>query len=137
MQEPFEALRDHLQRMQAAAVRAGSLADFVRGRGTAANAFALLGDPWAGQRLLSELAGMFQAGSNDRRLEATVRNNHASACLQVARMARQGLDNAACEEALDHASASLERTREIALTLQDTRVAAFADVHQADRKSVV
>jgi hypothetical protein len=128
----FDQCIEHLRLMQSAAARAGSLAEFVRGRGAAATAFALLGDLWAGQRLLSELAGMFQTGSGELRLEATVRTNHASVCLQIARMARQGQDAAACDEALDHAAASLERTREIARDSKDLRIAAFADVHAAE-----
>lgn len=123
---------EHLQLLQSAASRAGTLSDFVRARGTAANCFALLGDPWAGQRLLGELAGMFVGGGPEPRLEATVRTNHASVCLQIARLARQGGDVAACDEALEHAAASLERAREIAHQIADTRVAAFADVHAAE-----
>jgi hypothetical protein len=128
----FEQAIEHLQLLQAAATRAGSLSDFVRGRGTTATCFALLGDPWAAQRLFSELVGLFQAGSPERRLEATVRTNHASVCLQIARLARQGGDASACDEALEHAAASLERTREIARESEDARVAAFADVHAAE-----
>ena len=97
-----------------------------------ANCFALLGDPWAGQRLLAELVGQFQAGTSEPRLEATVRVNHASVSLQIARLARQGDDAAGCDEALEHAMASIERTREIATLLQDRRIDAFADVHAAE-----
>jgi hypothetical protein len=53
-------------------------------------------------------------------------------CLQVARSARQGGDEAACAEAVDHASASIERAREIARERADNRVASFADVHAAE-----
>jgi hypothetical protein len=123
---------EHLQMMQSAAARAGSFSDYVRARGTAANAFALLGDPWAGQRLLSELSGMFLGGTKERQLEATVRTNHASVSLQIARLARQGGDPGGCEEALEHASASLERAREIAKAEGEPRVAAFADVHASE-----
>jgi hypothetical protein len=122
----------HLRQMLAAASRAGTLADFVRGRGTAATLFALLGDPWAGQRLLSELAGMFQAGAGETRLEATVRNNHASVCLQIARLARQGGDLQGCEEALEHAAASIERAHELLPASIDPRARAFANVHAAE-----
>jgi len=123
---------EHLQMMQSAAARAGTLSDFVRARGTAANCFALLGDPWAGQRLLSELSGMFMGGTTELQLEATVRSNHASVSLQIARMARLGGDPGACEEALDHAAASLERAREIAKALGDARMTAVADVHASE-----
>ncbi len=128
----FDQSIEHLRLVQQAAARAGTHTDFMRGRGTMANCFALLGDPWAAQRLLAELVGQFQAGSSQPRLEATVRGNHASVCLQIARLARQGDDTAGCDEALDHALASIERTREIAGALQDQRVGAFADVHAAE-----
>ncbi len=128
----FDQSIEHLRLVQQAAARAGTHTDFVRGRGTMANCFALLGDPWAAQRLLAELVGQFQAGSPQPRLEATVRGNHASVCLQIARLARQGDDAAGCDEALEHARASIERTREIATILQDQRLDAFADVHAAE-----
>jgi tetratricopeptide (TPR) repeat protein len=123
---------EHLQLLNATAARGGSLAEFVRARGTAATCFALMGDPWAAQRLLSELLGLFQVGGNELRLEATTRGNHASVCLQIARLARQGGDAAVSDEALDHAEASLARAGEIAAALADARVAAFADVHRAE-----
>jgi hypothetical protein len=128
----FDQSIEHLQLVQSAAARAGSLADFVRGRGTAATCFALLGDPWAAQRVLSELMGLFQAGSPERKLESSLRINHVSVCLHIARLARQGGDEAACEEAIDHAAASLERAHEIARDSGDQRVAAFSDVHAAE-----
>jgi tetratricopeptide (TPR) repeat protein len=128
----FDQAIEHLRLVQQAASRAGSHTDFMRGRGTMANCFALLGDPWAGQRLLAELVGQFQGGTPEPRLEATVRSNHASVCLQIARLARQGDDAAGCDEALEHALASIERTREIAALLQDQRIGAFADVHAAE-----
>ncbi|HET9978031.1 MAG TPA: hypothetical protein VFQ20_11370 [Burkholderiaceae bacterium] len=130
----YEQALEHLRLMLGAASRAGSLADFVRGRGTAAILFALLGDPWAAQRLLSELAGMFQAGAGETRLEATVRNNHASVCLQTARLARLGGDASGCEDALEHAQASIERARELLPSIVDPRGRAFAHVHAAELK---
>jgi tetratricopeptide (TPR) repeat protein len=131
----FDQSIEHLKLVQQAASRAGTHHDFMRGRGTMATCFALLGDPWAGQRLLAELIGQFQASAGttaDRRLEATVRVNHASVCLQIARLARQGGEAADCVEALEHAQASIERTREIARELQEARIGAFADVHEAE-----
>jgi hypothetical protein len=128
----FDQSIEHLRLVQQAASRAGTHTDFMRGRGTMANCFALLGDPWAGQRLLAELVGQFQAGTSEPRLEATVRVNHASVSLQIARLARQGDDAAGCDEALEHALASIERTREIATLLKDRRIDAFADVHAAE-----
>lgn len=128
----FDQSIEHLRLVQQAAARAGTHTDFMRGRGTMANCFALLGDPWAAQRLLAELVGQFQGGTLEPRLEATVRVNHASVCLQIARLARQGDDAAGCDEALEHARASIERTREIATLLQDPRIDAFADVHAAE-----
>ena len=128
----FEQAVEHLHLVQQIASRAGTWTDFVRGRGTMAACFALLGDPWAAQRLLAELAGQFQGGGNEPKLEATVRVNHASVCLQIARLARQGADSAGCDEALDHAQSSIGRTREIAHALRDRRIDAFADVHAAE-----
>ena len=122
----------HLKLLLPLAARADSLTEFVRARGTAAGCFTLLGDPWAGQRLLSELVGLFQGGTPERRLEATVRTNHASVCLQIARLAQQGGDAAGADEALEHAGASLLRAREIAGETNDDRIAAFADVHAAE-----
>ncbi len=128
----FDQSIEHLRLVQQAAARAGTHTEFMRGRGTMANCFALLGDPWAGQRLLAELVGQFQAGTSQPRLEATVRVNHVSVSLQIARLARQGDDAAGCAEALEHALASIERTREIATLLHDPRIGAFADVHAAE-----
>jgi tetratricopeptide (TPR) repeat protein len=128
----FEQSIEHLQLVQQLAARAGSLADFVRGRGTMAACFALLGDPWAAQRLLAELVGQFQGGLPEQRLEATVRVNHAAVCLQIARLARQGSDSDGCEQALADARASIVRTRELAQALEDKRIGAFADVHAAE-----
>ena len=55
-------------------MRAGTHTDFMRG--TMANCFALLGDPRAGQRLLAELVGQFQAGTSEPRLEAKIGRAH-------------------------------------------------------------
>jgi tetratricopeptide (TPR) repeat protein len=128
----FDQAIEHLHLVQQFAARAGTQAEFVRGRGTMARCFALLGDPWAAQRLLAELVGQFQGAGGEPGLEATVRVSHASVCLQLARMARQGGDAAACSEAIDHAQASVERTREIALQLGQQCIASFADVHAAE-----
>ncbi len=128
----FDQSIAHLKLLLPMAARADSLTEFVRARGTAATCFTLIGDPWAGLRLLSELVGLFQGGTPERRLEATVRTNHAAVCLQIARLARQGGDAADCDEALEFAAASLERAREIARQIADARTAAFADVHAAE-----
>lgn len=128
----FDQSIAHLKLLLPLAARADSLTDFVRARGTAATCFTLIGDPWAGQRLLSELVGLFQGGTPERRLEATVRTNHASVCLQIARLARQGGDATDCDQALELAAASLERAREIAQVIADARTGAFADVHAAE-----
>lgn len=91
-------------------------------RGTAAICFALLGDPWAGQRLLSELLGLFQGLPSEASLETVARNNHCAVCLLVARAARDAGDDAGCSEALDHAEASLGRAREIVRQTGDHRL---------------
>ena len=128
----YDAMLAQVREMLGLAARSGGLPEYVRARGTAANAFALLGDPWAAQRLLGELAGLFQGGNGPAALEATVRGNHASVCLAVARLAAGGGDEAAAAEALDHAAASIARSREIAAAAGDSRIAAFADVHEAE-----
>jgi hypothetical protein len=128
----FDQAIEHLHLVQQFAARAGTQAEFVRGRATMARCFALLGDPWAAQRLLAELVGQFQAVSSEPWLEAAVRIHHAGVCLQLARMARQGGDGLAGDEALDHARASIERTRELARGLGQQCVASFADVHAVE-----
>jgi tetratricopeptide (TPR) repeat protein len=127
----FEQALGHLQQMLSAASK-GSLDDYVRARGTAATCFALLGDPWAGQRLLSELLGLFQGLPSEALLEAVARNNHAGVCLLVARLARAAGDADECLAALDHAEASLERSRELARLTGDARLGAFVDVHASE-----
>ena len=104
----------------------------MRARGTAAICFALLGDPWAGQRLLSELLGLFQGLPSEASLEAVARNNHCAVCLLAARAARDAGDEEACREALDHAEASLGRSHEIAQQTGDRRLGAFVDVHSSE-----
>jgi hypothetical protein len=128
----FDQSIAHLKLLLPLAARADSLTEFVRGRGTAAACFSLLGDPWAGQRLLAELVGLFQGGTPERQLESKVRTNHASVCLQLARLARHGGDSTGADEALELASASLERAREIAHEIGDERTAASDDVHAAE-----
>ncbi len=127
----FEQALGHLQQMLSAASR-GSLDDYVRARGTAAICFVLLGDPWAGQRLLSELLGLFQGLPTEASLEAVARNNHCAVCLLVARAARDAGDDAGCSEALDLAEASLGRAQEIAQQLGDHRLGAFVDIHGSE-----
>ena len=128
----FDEAIEHLRRLLSLATRAGTLASHVRGRGSVAICFALLGDAWAGQRLLAELIGLFQGLPEQLRLEATARNNHTSVCLQLVRLATQGGDAAGAAEAMDHAQSSLDRCVEIASTLNDPRLKAFANVHQGE-----
>jgi tetratricopeptide (TPR) repeat protein len=128
----YDESLEHLRALLALASRAGHLTAHVRGRGSAAVCFTLLGDPWAGRRVLAELIGLFQGLPDQTRLEATARNNHASVCLQIARMAVQGADTEASADAAEHARASMERLREIAALLSDARLVAFADVHEGE-----
>jgi len=128
----FDQALGHLQQILSTATRSGSFEDYVRARGTAATCFALLGDPWAGQRLLSELLGLFQGLPSEAMLEAATRNNHVAVCLRIARMARDAGEGADFSEAIDHAEASLQRAAEIARQTGDTRLAAFADVHGSE-----
>jgi hypothetical protein len=127
----YEQALVHLQQMLSAAVR-GSFDDYVRARGTAATCFALLGDPWAAQRLQSELLGLFQGLPSESALEATVRNNHAAICLLIARIACDASEVESCGEALDHAEASIQRSVEIAGMRGDDRVRALADIHASE-----
>jgi tetratricopeptide (TPR) repeat protein len=127
----FEPALGHLQKLLSTASR-GSLEEFVHARSTAATCFALLGDPWAGQRLLSELMGLFQGLPSESALEAVARRNHTTVCLRIARLARDAGDKAACEEALDHAEVSLQRTREIARLIRDKRLAGFAELQACE-----
>jgi hypothetical protein len=122
----------HLRLALQAAQRLGTLPAWVRARGTAAAAFALLGDPWAAQRLTAELAGTFQGLSDQPRLEATARSNHCAISLVLTRLAREAGDEVAATEALAHAQASLARMREIVAATGDSRGAAFTDVHEAE-----
>jgi hypothetical protein len=129
----FDQAMAHLSDLLALASRSGSgLKDYVRARGTAATCFALLGDPWAGQRLLCELIGLFQGLTDQPQLEAAVRGNHTSVCLQLARWARQGGDEPGATEAMEHAQASQARALEIAEQTQDARIKAFANVHDSE-----
>lgn len=128
----FDQSIAHLKLLLPLAARADTLTEFVRGRGTAATCFSLLGDPWAGQRLLSELVGLFQGGTPERLLEAKVRTNHASVCLQIARLAQRSGDPSGADEALELAGASLERAREIVPQTGDERGSASIEVHAAE-----
>ena len=127
----FEPALGHLQKLLSTASR-GSLEEFVHARSTAATCFALLGDPWAGQRLLSELMGLFQGLPSESALEAVARRNHTTVCLRIARLAHDAGDEAACEEALDHAEASVQRTREIARLIRDKRMAGIAELQACE-----
>lgn len=128
----FDQMLAHLRIALQVAQRMGTLADWVRARGTAAAAFTLLGDPWAAQRLAAELAGTFQGLADQPRLETTARGNHCATSLVLARMARDAGDAVRAGEALAHAEASLARMRELVALTRDARGAAFADVHEAE-----
>ena len=125
----FDQSLGHLQKLLSAASRGGSFDDYVRARGTAATCFALLGDPWAGQRLLSELLGLFQGLPSEAPLEASTRNRHAAVCLGIARQARDAGDDTGCNEAIEHADASLQRVREIVRATGDARRGAIAEIY--------
>ena len=122
---------EHLRAMLSMAARSRSLADQVRARGSLATWLSLLGDPWAARRVLGEVIGLFQGLTDQPRLEATARNNHAEMSMQVARMARDGQDATGVEAALEQADACLGRLRELAQQLGDARIAGFADLHEA------
>jgi hypothetical protein len=128
----FDQSLAHLQLAQRVAQRIGTLAAWVRARGSAAAAFTLLGDPWAARRLAAELAGIFQAVADQPRLEITARGNHCATCIGLARAAREVGDAATADEALAHAEASLARLRELVTATRDARGAAFADVNEAE-----
>ena len=61
-------------------------------RSSMAACFALMGDPWTAQRLLTQLATALQAMPKQAKLEAKARVNLAWICLQAARMARDAAD---------------------------------------------
>jgi hypothetical protein len=124
---------NHLRELLGLAARIGDLPSWVRARGSAANCFCLLGDLWAGQRVLAELAGAFMGPDLEMRLEFTVRSNHVSASLLVARLAQAAGDPTAAEQALHEAGASVARGEEIAERLQDRRLTAFTQVHALER----
>jgi tetratricopeptide (TPR) repeat protein len=128
----FDESLGQLQQMLSVAARGGSFESYVRARSTAATCFALMGDPWAGQRLLAELLGLFQGLPSEALLETAVRNNHASVCLRIARLARDAGEAAAGAEALEHADASLQRVREIVPLTGDARRRALADIYAAE-----
>jgi tetratricopeptide (TPR) repeat protein len=112
--------------------RTRSLRDVVRARGTAAACFALIGDPWAAHRLMSEVADQLGALRGESRVEATARVNTASICLLAARMARNADDRTGMQDMLDAAVESIERTSVIARELGDARIEAFAQVHACE-----
>jgi hypothetical protein len=128
----FDQALAHLHGMLSMAKRAGDLNSYVRARGTAANCFALMGDPWAGQRLLAELAGFFMGAPQERALEATVRGNLCATYLLIAQWARRVGDTTTLHDAADHAQTNVERCRELGSLLDAPRVHAFADVHSAE-----
>lgn len=121
-----------LRQLHDHSARLASLPNHVRARGTAAVCLALLGDCWAALRLLAEAAEHLRSMPDAAALEATVRSNQASSCLQAARLALQAGDTAAFDAQLVDADASTARTCELAAQLGDSRMAAFADVHAAE-----
>ncbi len=128
----YEQSLEHLTELLGLASRLGGLAHYVRARGTAASAFFLLGDPWAAQRILSALTSEFDREHDELRLETTMRCNHASLCLQVARMARDADDPDASQQSLQDAQASLDRAVLAAQRLQDLRLVTFVQLHQIE-----
>lgn len=128
----YDESLDRLRDLLGLASRLGELSYWVRARGSAASCFSLLGDVWAGERVLAELAGAFLGPDLETRLEATVRNNHVSVCLLLARAAQAAGEHAAAQQSLEAAAASLARCQEIAQRLADARVAAFLRVHELE-----
>lgn len=128
----YAASIEALRQLHGHSARLASLPNHVRARGTAAVCLSLLGDCWAALRLLAEAAEHLRALPDAAALEATVRSNQASACLQAARMAHQAGDAEAVDASLGEADASTARTRELAAALGNARMAAFADVHAAE-----
>jgi tetratricopeptide (TPR) repeat protein len=124
----YEECLERVREQLTLAGRMGGLVPWVRARGSVASAFNFLGDVWAAQRILATLAGSL--GPNiEPRLESTVRNNHASVCLLMARMADEGGDPAARDEALMDAAASVQRGAEIARQLDDPRLVSYSRLH--------
>jgi tetratricopeptide (TPR) repeat protein len=127
--EAVQALRQLL----AVAARRGRLRDHARSRSSMAACFALMGDPWTAQRLLSQLASALQAMPRQSRLEARARLDLAWICLQAARMARDAADPDMAGEMLAVAHAHLERSDEIAAQQAGaSRIAVFSQMHQCE-----
>jgi hypothetical protein len=129
----FERSLNSLRDLLSLSARMGKFSLWVRARGSAATCFALLGDLAAGRRVLAELAGAVHGPEIEPRYEATVRGNLASTCLMLARQARAAGDEAAAAEAIEDVDAAIARSKEIAAQLNDSRLAAFVRVHEAER----
>lgn len=128
----YDASIEALRQLLAQAARGDALRDQVRARGSMASCFALMGDPWAAQRVLADVASWLARLRGEPRIEATVQTNHAAIWIEIARLAFEGGDAEAVAQAIASAAAPLARAREIATELGDARVAAFADVHECE-----
>lgn len=128
----YDASIEALRQLLAQAARGDALRDQVRARGSMASCFALMGDPWAAQRVLADMATWLARLRGETRIEATVQTNHASVWIEIARLAFEGGDAEAVAQAIAAAAAPLARAREIAAELGDARIAAFADVHECE-----
>ncbi len=128
----YEECLEHLAELLGLASRLGGLSHYVRARGTAASAFLLMGDPWAAQRILSVLTCEFDRPHSEQRLETTMRCNHASLCLLLARMARDAGDDEAEQSALQDAEASVSRAMRQAVGLKDLRIVTYVQLHRAE-----
>lgn len=103
----------------------------LRAHGTAATVIILLGDPWAGARMLDGLVPAVRQAGGGRELEAAAQRNRAGCALILARLARDAGDPAARDAALRQAEAAL--AEEAALVARsDARAADFVAEHRAD-----
>jgi hypothetical protein len=128
----YDESLERLRELLGLSTRLGGRAHAVRARGSAASAFALLGDVWASRRILASLALSFAGLEAELRLESTVRNNLASVNILVARMARGGGDDEAAHAALSDAETQIQRSADIARQLGDTRLSCFSRLHRIE-----
>lgn len=128
----YEESLQYLSELLTLSTRFGDLSHYVRARGTAASAFQLMGDLWAAQRVLAALSSEFDRPHTEQRLETTMRCNHASLCLLLARLARDAGANEAAQQALHDAEASVRRAITTAAELEDLRLVTFVRLHEVE-----
>lgn len=131
----YEDMIEAMRRLHSHPSRSGSLAYHVRARMLAAVGLGLLGDTWAGLRILSEAAGHLKSLAHmpeAELIEASVLANHAGVCVMSAWVHHDKGDIEGCKQQLTAAKQSATRARELALAHGEHRLAAFSDLHDAE-----